>query len=215
MTTTSVQIQEHHFELHPLRALWWAKHKILICADVHIGKGEHFRNAGIPIPKAVNSSNLWNLVILIEQFNPCKLIFLGDLFHSRLNSEWDDLTDCLAQFPDIEYLLIKGNHEIELQSAYEQLGFSVHDEMTIDGVRFTHEPPADNSNAAYTICGHIHPAVRMRGSANQSLRLPCYWFGSELGILPAFGEFTGAHTVHPKKGDAVFVIAESRVLKVE
>jgi DNA ligase-associated metallophosphoesterase len=215
MITTSVQIREHHFELHPLRALWWAKHDVLICADVHIGKGEHFRNAGIPIPKAVNSSNLWNLVILIEQFNPRKLLFLGDLFHSRLNSEWAELSDCLAHFPNIEYLLVKGNHEIELQSAYEQLGFSVYDELTLDGVRFTHEPPTDVFQDAYTISGHIHPAVRMQGSANQSLRLPCFWFGQALGILPAFGEFTGSFTVRPKKGDIVFVIAENRVVRVE
>jgi DNA ligase-associated metallophosphoesterase len=215
MKTTQVQIHNHQFELHPLRALWWAKHGLLICADVHIGKGEHFRNAGIPIPKAVNNSNLWNLVILIEQFNPQKVIFLGDLFHSRINKEWEELTDCLAQFPDIEYLLVKGNHEIELQSAYEQLGFSVHDELTIDGVLFTHEPPENTLHDGYTISGHIHPAVRMRGIAHQHLRLPCFWFGPTLGILPAFGEFTGAHTVQPKKGDFVFVIAENRVLKVE
>ena len=187
---------------------------MLICADVHIGKGAHFRNSGIPIPKRVNDSNLWNLVVLIEHYRPDKILFLGDLFHSSINEEWEALNDCLAQFPDIQRLLVKGNHEVESATAYEKIGFEIHSEILMEGMLFTHEPPTEVKSNVYAICGHLHPAVRLQGLAQQHLRLPCFWMGSETGVLPAFGEFTGNHTILPKKGDQIFVIAENRVVKI-
>jgi uncharacterized protein len=214
MITRSIQIRQHTFELHPLRALWWEKQSILICSDVHIGKGAHFRKAGIPIPKAVNASNLWNLVVLIEKYVPEKIVFLGDLFHSRANNEWEELMDMLAQFPQVELLLIKGNHEIELSDTYEKLGITTVNSITIDGIHLTHEPTSLPETAEYVLCGHLHPAVRLSGMANQQLRLPCFWFGDAMGVMPAFGEFTGTHTIQPKKGDQVFVIAENRVMQI-
>ena len=215
MIPASIQIREHLFELHPLRALWWHKHAILICADVHIGKGEHFRQSGIPIPKAVNASNLWNLVVLIEHYKPKKVLFLGDLFHSKNNREWAELIDCLDHFPHLEKALVLGNHEIESIKEYEELGFTVVESLRIEDLEFRHEPTERREPERYSICGHIHPAVRMHGAAHQSLRLACFWFGAHQAILPAFGEFTGLHTIQPKKGDHVFVIAENRVIKVE
>jgi DNA ligase-associated metallophosphoesterase len=194
--------------------MWWEKYSLLICADVHIGKGAHFRHYGIPIPKRVNDSNLWNLVVLIEHYKPTKILFLGDLFHSRINEEWHELHDCLAHFPQLEKLLVKGNHEIEAQRVYEQLGFSIHETLQFEDIVFSHQPTEKNPDDTYTICGHIHPAIRMHGNAHQSLRLPCFWLGSETGVLPAFGEFTGSHTIQPKKGDQLFVIAENNVIQV-
>jgi DNA ligase-associated metallophosphoesterase len=209
-----VHIRSHTLELNPLKAVWWEKQSMLVCADVHIGKGAHFRNSGIPIPKRVNDSNLWNLVVLIEQYRPEKILFLGDLFHSTVNEEWEELNDCLAQFPSIQRLLVKGNHEIESLSAYQKLGFEIHENLLIEDILFTHEPPVEKTAHVYTICGHLHPAVRMQGQAQQHLRLPCFWMGVEIGVLPAFGEFTGNQTIHPKKGDEVFVIAENRVVRI-
>ncbi len=214
MHSLTTHIHEHTFELHPLRAMWWKKQSMLICADVHIGKGAHFRNSGIPIPKRVNDSNLWNLVVLIEQYNPEKILFLGDLFHSGINDEWEELVDCLAQYPHSEKLLVKGNHEIEAQHEYERLGFVVMESLVIDDIQFTHEPPSSTPSNTYTFCGHLHPAVRMQGSAQQSLRLPCFWMGSDIGVLPAFGEFTGSHTIQPKKGDRLFVVAANSIVEV-
>ncbi len=54
----------------------------------------------------------------------------------------------------------------------------------------------------------------MRGKASQSLRLPCFYFGENGGIMPAFGEFTGTYTIKPKKGEKVFVIADDEVMRL-
>ena len=215
MITTPVEVHDEFFELHPLRAIWWPKHSMVICAVVHIGKAAHFRAAGIPIPTEVNAANLSNLLSVLQQFNPKSLLFLGDLFHSWSNNEWVDLTDCLAQFKGLETLLIRGNHEVEQSRMYETMGFTVYESLLVDAILFTHEPLAKQPEGIFNLCGHIHPAIQLKGVARQRLRLPCFHFGPRQGILPAFGEFTGTHTIQPKRGDRVFVVAENRVIPVE
>jgi uncharacterized protein len=46
------------------------------------------------------------------------------------------------------------------------------------------------------------------------MRLPCFWFGKYVAVLPAFGSFTGTYTVLPKQGDRVFVVADTAVIEV-
>ena len=45
-------------------------------------------------------------------------------------------------------------------------------------------------------------------------RLPCFWFGTSLGVLPAFGDFTGLADVDPAPSDQVWVIAGDQVMRV-
>jgi metallophosphoesterase superfamily enzyme len=66
------------------------------------------------------------------------------------------------------------------------------------------------SAASLTVVGHLHPACRLRDRAG-SLRLPCFWLRPGLLVLPAFGEFTGAHEVEAMPGDRLFPIADGRV----
>ena len=43
----------------------------------------------------------------------------------------------------------------------------------------------------YVLAGHLHPGVRLHGPGRQSVRLPCFAFGRNAALLPAFSEFTG------------------------
>jgi DNA ligase-associated metallophosphoesterase len=209
-----IQILQHRLVLHPLKALWWPEQSALICSDVHIGKGSHFRSHGIPIPKFVDGSNLWNLVEVIQHYTPRRIIFLGDLFHSTPNSEWNELIDCLDQFPSMKRILVKGNHEILDDVEYERFDFQLHERLIIDQIEFTHEPLEEITDGCFNICGHVHPAVRLSGSARQRLKIPCFWMTSSCGILPAFGAFTGTHVIRPKKEDGVYGFLENQVVKL-
>jgi uncharacterized protein len=60
----------------------------------------------------------------------------------------------------------------------------------------------------------VHPAVTLTGIGRQHSRLPCFWFGKTIGVLPAFGEFTGVAEADVQVGDQVFVVAEDAVLEV-
>jgi len=66
----------------------------------------------------------------------------------------------------------------------------------------------------YNLIGHIHPGVQLKGSAKQSIKLPCFYFGVQQGILPAFGAFTGLTALKVKKNYRVFVIVEKTVFEV-
>jgi hypothetical protein len=46
------------------------------------------------------------------------------------------------------------------------------------------------------------------------MTLPCFHFGANVAILPAFGEFTGTALVRPVAGDRVYVVAGERVLEM-
>jgi metallophosphoesterase superfamily enzyme len=65
----------------------------------------------------------------------------------------------------------------------------------------------------YVLAGHLHPAYRLAGRRD-AVRLPCFWFGAKVGVLPAFGDFTGARAISPAAGDRVFVVAGDRVIAV-
>lgn len=213
MNSLSIHISGTEFLLHPLRAIYWPAQKTLICSDVHIGKAEHFRKSGIEMPRLVNKNNFWNLSVLFELYKPERWLVLGDLMHSTVNSEWYDLTDFLANYPSIHVHLIRGNHELYPDQTYLDLGFEVSESLISGDLLFTHEEESRSQNL-FNIHGHIHPAVRLRGAAGQSLRLPCFYKSETKFILPAFGAFTGSFTVKPKRTDRVFVIAENKVMEI-
>ncbi|NNF20211.1 MAG: metallophosphoesterase, partial [Flavobacteriaceae bacterium] len=76
----------------------------------------------------------------------------------------------------------------------------------------THHP--EEREGLFNFAGHIHPAVKIRGQGRQSMRLPCFFKGPRQMILPAFGTFTGMHTLEQKKENEVFAIAEDQVIKL-
>ena len=53
--------------------------------------------------------------------------------------------------------------------------------------------------------------VLLQGRARQRLRLPCFHFGAQGGVLPAFGAFTGLHLLPRAPGDRLFAVAEGEV----
>ena len=64
---------------------------------------------------------------------------------------------------------------------------------------------------AYVLAGHLHPCVVLGGRAHQRLRLPCFHFGAQVGVLPAFGAFTGMHAVRPGPGERIYVVGDDTV----
>ncbi|HAZ25214.1 MAG TPA: phosphoesterase, partial [Algoriphagus sp.] len=70
-------------------------------SDVHFGKAAHFRKSGIPIPEPIHKVDLETLSLLFDEFSPSSVYFLGDLFHSDWNGQWDILMDFLETYPAI------------------------------------------------------------------------------------------------------------------
>ncbi|MDW3646368.1 MAG: ligase-associated DNA damage response endonuclease PdeM [Bacteroidia bacterium] len=204
------------FQLHPHRAIYWEEENSLLLADLHLGKARHFRRAGLAVPIAVSEKNIEILESLALTFNPERLLILGDLFHSSRNYAWDQFKDWLATHPDMEAILIPGNHDFHQKEAYEALGLEVEEEPYIVGdFALSHIPLKEAIEGKYNLAGHIHPAVRLSGEGRQSMSLSCFYFGEWQGLLPAFGKFTGNGYVELSEGDRVFVLAEDEVIEME
>lgn len=209
----SLIIQGQELELLAEKALLWSKRSALIIADVHLGKITHFRKSGMPIPRQAELENYERLSSLILNRGIKRVLILGDLFHSRLNSEWDRFVRFLKDFQEVGFELVHGNHDILPDSAYQHANLLLHGETHREGPFIFSHHPLENFEA-YNIYGHIHPGVIMSGVGRQSLRLPCFHFMSDSAVLPAFGSFTGLHIIKAKASDQVFVISDQSIIAV-
>lgn len=196
------------------RAIYWPQERSLFIADTHFGKVTHFRKHGIKVPAEAALENLKGLEQLLFATQAKNVFFLGDLFHSEMNHEWLGFKQVIALFPKTKFHLIGGNHDILDEVSYYKARLTLHPHTVQIGPFLLSHEPLEGEFEGYNLCGHIHPAVRLKGQGRQSLRLPCFFFGRKQGILPAFGTFTGSHTLKVEEGDRVFVVFESRVIQV-
>jgi len=208
-----VEVAGQHFQLHPFKAIFWEQQQCLLIADVHLGKARHFRREGFWVPQAAGDQNYDKLMSLLLDLAPRRVIFLGDLFHSDYNQEWESLIAITRSFSNTAFELVLGNHDRLSDHAYAKARITVYEQpLLVDNLILSHEPLTEQRGASYNLAGHIHPAVRLRGSGRQYLRLPCFYFGQRQGILPAFGNFTGMANIAVAPGDRVFVVGEDQVI---
>ena len=209
-----VLLAGEHMELHPHAALFWVKQHTLIIADLHLGKATHFRRHGMPVPQYVQDETLEKLTGLLLDYKPQRCLILGDLFHSDYNEEWEDFADLVLAFGDVKFCLVPGNHDRLSMHQFDKYGIDVKPEPFREGpFDFSHHPIQDPEPGQYNLAGHIHPSARLRDSTG-AVNLPCFFFGTTAGVLPAFGSFTGNFPVQPVKGDRIFVLAGSKVIQV-
>lgn len=206
-------VNNQHLELHACGAVYWKEERILFLADLHLGKAMHFRKKGIPAPLAVAEANLSRLEAVFREYLPERVLFLGDLFHSTYNAEWEAFAELCLAFPQIQFELVRGNHDILPDTMYQNMGLTVH-EVSLNLAPFilSHEPLAAIPTGWYGLAGHIHPGVRLYGKGKQVMSFPCFYFGVHQGILPAFGAFTGLGMIKPEPGSQVFVLADGQVI---
>jgi DNA ligase-associated metallophosphoesterase len=211
MITQSIRIKEQQFVLHPSGTLFWVDQSMLLISDVHLGKVSHFRKFGAAVPSSVARENFRLLDQVVASFHPKMICFLGDLFHSSINLEFEWFEKWVSSL-STKCILITGNHDIISSLRYEALGIEVKPEMQVGEFILTHHPIS--REGLFNFSGHIHPAVRLNGLGRQQLRVPCFFKSHDQVILPAFGKFTGTFVMHPKLGDEVYAIAKNEVILV-
>ena len=217
MAEAVFKIGDEDLVLLPERAAFFPSKKVLVISDLHLGKINHFRKAGIAVPTAANEANTESLIKLIMQWKPERVIFIGDLFHSHYNAEWEVLGQVIKHFKACSFELVPGNHDILSTTQYSKHNIVLHPlkYAFTPTLILVHEPAKEFNAGAYYLSGHIHPAITMSGKARQSLSFPCYWFGEQQGFLPAFGVFTGFKPIRPIKSDRVFAVVNSQVMPID
>jgi DNA ligase-associated metallophosphoesterase len=200
--------------LLPQRAVWLPDRGTLLVADAHVGKAVSFRRQGVPVPEATTGGTLQRLDAALACTGASRLIFLGDLLHSARVQASTTLAAVQAwreRHARLELTLVRGNHDHHAGDPPAAWGVQAVDEpLRLGGLALMHHPRA--VNGAYVLAGHLHPCVVLGGRAHDRLRLPCFHFGPAVGVLPAFGEFTGMHALARAPGDRVFVVQGDTVL---
>ena len=209
--TENISVKDEEFILHPSGAIYWEKRSKLMISDVHLGKITHFRKFGMAIPSQAIYKNFQLLQETIDYFNPQEVIFLGDLFHSSLNREWD-LFEIFIKANSISFILVMGNHDSISMVKYKNLGINIYEKLVYDAFLLTHFP--EEKEGYFNFSGHIHPAIKLKGMGKQSLKLPCFYKKKNQIILPAFGEFTGSYVMKKTSKVEVFAIANDKVIKI-
>ena len=220
MTCVMTSLAGEPVGLLPEGALWWPAQRLLMVADAHIGKAVSFRQLGVPVPQGTTTETLDALSSAIARSDAQRVVFLGDLLHSARAHAPDTLEAVArwrARHPDLTLTLVRGNHDDRAGDPPSTLGIEVGDEPLREGpFALCHHP--EPVPGAYAIAGHWHPCVVIGGRARERLRLPCFWFGDEVahpvGVLPAFGAFTGMHPIERRGLDRVFAVAGDVVREV-
>ena len=202
--------------LLPERAAFWPRERTLLVADAHIGKDATFRSAGLAVPAGPTADDLQRLSELIDQYEPARLVFLGDLVHDRRAREAasEAFVAWRSRHAALDVVLVRGNHDRRGGDPGPEWNVRCENEpYAIRPLALCHTPCA--IEGAYAIGGHVHPAARLNGRGRDSLRLPCFFFTPTYAIMPAFGSFTGMADVEPSPHDRLYVAAGSRVIAAE
>ncbi|ADZ71657.1 Metallophosphoesterase [Polymorphum gilvum SL003B-26A1] len=178
--------------LHESGVLWWPEESTLVVADLHLEKGSSYARRGVMLPPYDTAATLERLATVIDAFDPARVVALGDSFHDADGS--DRLPATYRAFLTTmqlnrEWIWVTGNHD---PVAPVRLCGETVREIAIGPLTFRHEP--SEAAGAGEICGHLHPAARVR-RYGRSIRRPCFVTDGNRLILPAFGALTGGLNV--------------------
>jgi DNA ligase-associated metallophosphoesterase len=209
-----VTIRGEDFLLLPQRVAFRIADRTLLAADLHWGKSEIFQRHGIAVSSQVLNEDLARLSSAILETDAQRLLILGDLIHAPMGLT-PEVIQTVRQWRevhlDLKIELIRGNHD-RLTKWPESWRIEVHTEPIVDEpFLFAHDPPLNKSHYAWL--GHMHPVVVLSGAGDR-LRLPCFVIDKDEATLPAFGSFTGGHTVKGSRSRKIYAIADDTVIEI-
>jgi uncharacterized protein len=216
----SASLVWHGETLHllPGRAVHWPRAAALLIADPHFGKAAAFRAAGVPVPIGTTATDTERLSLLLMASAARRLIVLGDFFHAaagRAPATMARLAAWRAQHAALEIVLVLGNHDVAAGPPPEEWRV-----RCVRGVHrgepfgFVHDPADRPADALPCFAGHMHPVIALEEPSGARLRAPCFLFGRQSALLPAFGSFTGGGRVVPLAGERVFVVGDDEVVEL-
>jgi len=193
------------------KGLWIKKHKILVIGDLHIGYEEALAKQGVSVPAFMFRELKKELVELVEETRPKKIIINGDLKHEFgdiSTQEWRETTEILEFLEKNceEVILIKGNHDKILEPIAKKMnmkivnsyyieesqkegpfGLSIKSIGLVHGDRISTDPKIMGTEVL--IIGHEHPAITLREGGKQE-KYKCFlvgkWKHQKLIVLPSF-----------------------------
>ena len=181
-------------EAHPSAALWLGESRSLLIADVHLGYSWAQRRRGELGPLADFRARE-KLLTTVEELQPCRIVFLGDLVHAPRPCEQERvwLEETLrALLNRAEIIAVRGNHDRAFGRDFGHLPIERCDFWTAPGLTAVH---GDRLNLAplgdtqTLIAGHLHPCLGVRDASGASHNFPVFLANRHCVVLPAFSPF--------------------------
>ena len=158
---------------HPAALLKSQKTRTMIIADLHIGWEMALAEKGIHVPTQTPKL-LKKLMALITDYQPQKLLVLGDVKHTVATaqmSEWHDIPDFFNELKKQvqEIFVIRGNHDGNLEPLLpEAVKIQPATGITVGEIGFFHGhqwPSPTLLGCKTLVMGHLHPIVAFRDPA--------------------------------------------------
>jgi uncharacterized protein len=197
-------------------ALFHEKGKWLAVADLHFGFELSQRMAGHLFPLWGMQSIEARLHELLRDYQPSKLILVGDLVHDKSGAhEFFSLITRLREESDVT--LIGGNHDIAInrqRSNTEYSRFDLVDSFATERFEFHHGDCERKRNGRIQIIGHFHPAATLRDGAGLRLKFPALVQQTKCWILPAFSPWAAGTEWEEREPGRIWLCTPQRVLLV-
>lgn len=168
------------------RAVYWPRRNSLLLADLHLGKGDRFREVGLALPSGGSRLDLERLQRLLLQTGADSVYLLGDVLHGREHgTAWRQAwLDWRARHATLRIVALTGNHDRWLARA--DLAIELAGAQLVQPpLLLSHTPLPERTGV---VCGHLHPVVKLPGLPR---RWPAFVIGARQLLLPAFSQFTG------------------------
>jgi uncharacterized protein len=198
-------------------ALFHQGEKWLALADLHFGFELSQRMAGNLFPLWGMQSIETRLLELLRDYQPSKLILVGDLVHDKSGAhEFFSLITRLQEQSDV--ILIGGNHDIGInrqRSNTEHSGFDLVDSFATERFEFHHGNCERKRNGRIQIIGHFHPAAALRDGAGLRLKFPALVQETNCWILPAFSPWAAGTEWEERKRSRIWACTPQRILLID
>jgi uncharacterized protein len=208
-----VELGSVRLTLLPQHAIWRPETSTVYVADLHWGKEADWRAQGLPVGNGPLGDDLQRLSAVLQQTGAQRLVVLGDLLHARAShavSVIQQVQTWREGWPELEWLLVRGNHDRRAGDPPAEWGLRCVDEPhSDDGVLLRHYPPAEAVDEP-TLSGHWHPTVRLR-VAGERLTVPCFCQRALSLVLPAFSSLARGQRFPVEMGDRIFPVTAERV----
>lgn len=189
------------------RALWFARSRLLVVADLHWGYAESHRRRGNLLPLWGDSEIAARLRALIAHHRPAAMLWLGDSLHTVSGRAAAEGFLAASDCPPTTVLA--GNHDVRWSRVnaphFADQGYFFHHGDSAP------EVPSDHTE----VIGHHHPAVAWNDGAGTRLKLPALVEGPRRLILPAFSPWAGGTPWNDvlQPGETLWAIAPHRVFR--
>jgi uncharacterized protein len=191
-------------------ALFHQTERWLAVADLHFGYELSQRAAGRLVPMWGMASISDRLTALMNEYEPRRLIILGDLVHDKSAArEAARLLRDLATRCDA-VVVVAGNHDRQLAGHVEMV-----ESWQTERFHFHHGHCAVDAPDRIQIIGHHHPATVITDGAGLRLKCPVFVQQTTCWIMPAFSPWASGTRWTPDESSRVWLCTEDHVFPLE